>query len=176
MAILRHLFRLFDLVKSETSPVYISAGIVLGMWLGLTSVSTLQWFLLFFTAILVRTNLVALLFSVFLFGVSAEFFYPLFNMMGDRVLLSAARLHPLWAWLYHAPIIPFTRFTDTTVMGSGIFCTLASVPVFLAFYFFLSRRWEYLKAAAVYSQLWAAWTSSRLYQRYMRFNEQKSRS
>ena len=39
-------------------------------------------------------------------------------------------LQGLWTTLYNMPIVPYTRFNNTIVMGSFLFATVAAIPLY----------------------------------------------
>jgi uncharacterized protein (TIGR03546 family) len=55
---------------------------------------------------------------------------PLFDAIG-RALLGSDALRPLWTALTNVPLVPFTNFNNTVVLGSLAFWLVAFVPLLL---------------------------------------------
>lgn len=55
---------------------------------------------------------------------------PLFHKLG-AILLTEPRLVELWRQLAETPVLPWTRFHNTVVMGAGLASLLLFWPVFL---------------------------------------------
>jgi uncharacterized protein (TIGR03546 family) len=47
------------------------------------------------------------------------------------LILSMPTLTPLWTLLYNIPLVPFTRFNNTVMMGSVILALILAIPIYL---------------------------------------------
>ena len=92
----------------------------MGFFVGLTPFWTLQNLLLLAIAILTKVNLAAVFFALFFFSFVAFLFDPLFHDLGYAVLVNVESLQGLWTTLYNWPVVPFSRFNNTVVMGSAL--------------------------------------------------------
>jgi uncharacterized protein (TIGR03546 family) len=56
---------------------------------------------------------------------------PLSDKIGYFLLVKVTALKSFWTALYNMPIIPYTRFNNTVVLGSLVLALLFQIPVFL---------------------------------------------
>ncbi len=131
--LLKQVFAFLKLLNSDKGHNQIAAGIAFGFILGMTPSFSLQTLLVIFGIFIFRVQLGACLLSAFFVSLIAYFLDPLFDLVG-RGVLELDALNALWTYLYHLPIIPFTRFYNSIVAGSGAI-SLALFP----FVFFLAR-------------------------------------
>jgi len=125
--LLKQLFDLVKLLNSETGTTQIAAGMALGFALGLSPIFSLQGLIIFSILIIFRVQFGAAMLSAFFFSFVAYVFDPLLHILGYEILTMPS-LQSLFTELYNMPIIPFTRFNNTIVMGSGIL-GLAFFPI-----------------------------------------------
>lgn len=128
--LLKQFFGLIKLLNSETGHNQIAAGIAAGFVLGMTPAFSLQSALIFLCLFLFRIQIGMAFLAAFFFSFVAWLLDPLFHALGSAVLNLSA-LEGLFTTLYNMPIVPFTRFNNTIVMGSGVFSLLAFPFVFL---------------------------------------------
>lgn len=162
-------FQLFDLARLETSPTQVALGFTLGMLLGLTPTMTLQFGIFFIAVFLLRANLLALFFSCAFFCTLSLTLDPVFDAIGTPILTQTPALLRLWAGLYHLPVITFTRFHNTVVMGSLVVCTILTPILFFSARKLWSRYQEDINQWFNYSSFGIWWSTSfmnRLYARY----------
>ena len=128
---LKFISKFIKVLKAGESPPLIACGLTMGFMIGITPFWSLQNVLLFAIAILTKVNLAAVFFAFFVFGFIAYLFDPLFHDIGYWILVSIESLKDLWATLYNTPIVPFTRFNNTVVMGSTLVVLLLAFPVYV---------------------------------------------
>ena len=128
-------------LTTETEPPQIAAGVALGFLIGLLPKATLTVQLLLVLVMALRVN-----FPIALLAICATVpFNPLFDRLTDPLgyaLLSAPALAPLWTMLYNLPVLPWTGFNNTVLLGGLVFGLLLFAPVYFA-----AR-----KGAAVYNE------------------------
>lgn len=160
--LLKQIFGLIKLLNSETGQNQIAAGIAAGFILGMTPAFSLQTVLVVILVLLFRIQLGAVLISSFFFAFVAYLLDPVFNSVGEKVLITES-LQPLFTSLYNMPIIPFTRFNNTIVMGSAV-VTIALFPVIFIISRILifkyqdkvlkrfrdTKFWKFVKATSLY--------------------------
>ena len=129
--ILKQVFSFLKLLNSDTGTNQLAWGIAMGFVLGMTPVFALQSLVVFVLIFLFRIQLGAALLSAFFFKFAAFLLDPVFDEVGMLVLQQEA-LQPLFTSMYNMPIIPFTRFNNTIVMGSAA-VTLPLLPVVFVF-------------------------------------------
>lgn len=116
-------------LTAEESPKQLAAGFGLGLVLGLVPKSNLAaqvLALLFFST---RANVGAMLLSAFLFSWLALATDHLAHPIG-LALLNADALAPLWTFLYDLPVVPWTRFNNSVVLGSLVLGAALAYPAY----------------------------------------------
>jgi uncharacterized protein (TIGR03546 family) len=129
MIITRVIFRVIGWFEKYSSHQELSLGICLGMLLGLSSINSLQFWLGLALFFVIRANLTSLILSQFLFALVGYLGSPLFNYLGDYFLTRRA-LFSFWARLYESPIIPFTNFYNSYVLGRLMISVFLFVPLY----------------------------------------------
>lgn len=129
--LLKQVFGLIKLLNSETGHNQIAAGIAAGFILGMAPVFSLQSLLVFLCLFFFRIQMGMAFLAAFFFAFVAWLLDPLFHAFG-RVLLEAGALQGLWTSLYNMPLMPFTHFNNTVVMGAGVLSLVLSPLVFVA--------------------------------------------
>ena len=127
---IQQLIGLIRLIHSETDPRQISLGFALGMVPGLTPFKSLHNVLVLLVLLFFRANYGAAMLSWAAFSILAFALDPLFHTFGLFLLRDVAPLQGLWSTLYNAPIIPYTRFNNSVLIGSLVFSLLAFYPVY----------------------------------------------
>ena len=127
--LIKQLLKLINLIHSETGTIQIASGIAAGFVLGMAPVFSLQTLVIFTIIIIFRVQFGAAMLAAFFFKIVAYLFDPLFHYAGAW-FLELPSLQPAFTWMYNAPLVPFTQFNNTVVMGSGV-VSLALFPVIL---------------------------------------------
>ncbi len=117
--LLKQLFAFLKLINSDTGENQIAAGIACGMILGFAPTFSLQTILVFILLFFFRIQIGAALLAAFFFKFPAYIFDPVFHRIG-KAILEMPSLEGLFTTLYNLPIIPFTKFYNTVVMGAGV--------------------------------------------------------
>jgi uncharacterized protein (TIGR03546 family) len=122
---------LITVLNSKVSPGEIAGGVALGAIIGLSPFVTLLSTTLFILMFFLKVNPGAVIVSMGLFALVGHFLDPIFDSLGYLVLVKAAYLTPFWTQLYNMPIVPFTRFNNTVVMGALISGLILYFPLYL---------------------------------------------
>ena len=157
---------LINFIKSlgrDNSSSQYGLGIAFGMLLGTIPVLTLHWFVLLFFCVILRINFAAAIFSTIFFSGFTIWMDPTFGRIGLWLLTDTSALLPLWARFYHAPLIPFTEFNRSLVMGRTFLAFFFFLPVFLASRHYVGKYREKLHA------FWLGTRIQRNYAHYRRF-------
>ncbi|MBN1596194.1 TIGR03546 family protein [candidate division FCPU426 bacterium] len=136
---------LLAVLQSEDSPWQVAGGVALGMVMGFSPLSGIQNVVLFLLIMFLNVNVGGALLSAALFALLAALLDPLSHHLGYALLVQTDGLTPLWTSWYNAPIVPFTRFNNTVVMGSFILALLLFVPVMVGtrmFVVYYRRHWQ----------------------------------
>lgn len=135
MFFLQFISKFLKVLRAGESPPLVAAGFTMGFIVGLSPFLTLQNILILVIAFLTKVNLASLFFAMFVFGFFAFLLDPFFHNLGYYVLATLDALHPTWTTLFNVPLLPWSRFNNTVVMGS-LLCGLAlAVPMY-----FLSKK------------------------------------
>jgi uncharacterized protein (TIGR03546 family) len=142
MLFLKLLQQLVKALNSEGTPGQVAAGIALGAVFGLTPLMNLHNLVLFGFALILNISMAGVFLGWMVFVPIGFALDPLFNAVGTA-LLGASSLRSLWTALYNVPVVPFTNFNNTVVLGSFVCWLVAFVPLF-----FLAR-WAVARYRAV---------------------------
>lgn len=168
--IFNQLFQFIKLLNSETGTTQISWGIAMGFVLGMTPAFSLQTLLVFFLVFFLRIQLGAALISAFFFKFIAFLLDPLFHSAGSWVL-SLSSLQALWVKLYNMPIIPYTRFNNSIVMGSGV-VGFALLPfVYLGARYLVTQYRDTVVARFQNSKFFKAIRATTIYKWYSKYDQ-----
>lgn len=124
--------KLFVALNSNSRPSELASGIAFGFWLALIPGGNLLWTALFIIAFLLKHNLAALLFSTGLFKLVIPLADTLLDSLGGWILQIPA-LQGFFTNLYNIPLLPYSNFNNTIVMGGFIAGILCWIPVYFIF-------------------------------------------
>ena len=119
--------KIINLLQSDISPDQIAWGFALGAILGLVP-GLFMKMLLFIVIMIFRVNLSSAFLGVALFAIIGFAIDPLLDKIGYVVLVNFGFLNSFYTWLYNLPVVPFTKFNNTVVMGSLIIGIILIVP------------------------------------------------
>lgn len=152
--------RFLQVLGKDRTDFQIALGITLGMMLGLIPLATLHWFILFGFLLALRNNLLAAFITFSVCSVLSLALSGPLESLGFWALTSQRVLLPLWTRAYHAPIIPFTAFNHSSVMGSTLLAVILFLPVLLISQS-LVHRWR--------GPIHAYWLSTRVQRAYAHY-------
>jgi len=121
--------QLVKALNSDGTPGQVAAGIALGAVFGLTPLLNLHNLVLFGCALILNVSMPGVFLGWALCVPVGFALDPLFDAVGSRLLL-APGLRGLWTALYNAPVVPFTNFNNTVVLGSFVVWVVAFLPIF----------------------------------------------
>lgn len=168
--ILKQIFAFIKLLNSDTGTISLAAGMTCGFILGMTPVLSLHSMLIFILLFFFRIQIGAALLMAFFFKFVAFLLDPLFHAAGSAVL-EMSSLEGLFTTLYNMPIIPYTRFNNSIVMGSAVITFTLSPFVFI-----LSRKLIIKYRATVVerfkeTKLWKAVKATGFYKWYYKYDQ-----
>jgi uncharacterized protein (TIGR03546 family) len=120
---------LVKVLTAADSPERIALGFALGMIIGLVPKGNLIALCLGVVLLSSRANLAAAALAAFTFswlGILAD---PVSHRIGLG-LLNFSPLVNFWTWLYNLPVVPWTAFNNTVVLGSFVLALALFYPVF----------------------------------------------
>jgi uncharacterized protein (TIGR03546 family) len=168
--ILKQLFAFIKLLNSDTGNVSLALGMTCGFILGMTPVLSLHSLLIFLILFLFRIQIGAALVMAFFFKFVAFLLDPAFHFIGSKVL-EMESLKGILTQLYNMPIIPYTRFNNSIVMGSAVLTILLSPFVYIASQYFISRYREVVLTRFKSSKLWKGVEATKFYQWYYKYDQ-----
>jgi len=119
-------------INTNRRPGEIAAGAAFGLMLALIPAGNLLWVVLFAMTFFLRINLAIELVLLGVFKLLVPLLDGPVHSLGYTVLTIPA-LQGLFTLLYNAPLVAFTRFNNTIVMGGFLLGALLWLPVFLLF-------------------------------------------
>jgi uncharacterized protein (TIGR03546 family) len=84
-------------------------------------------------------------------------------------LLEAPGLRPLWTAWYNTPLVPYTNFNNTVVLGSVVGWLVLAVPIFFAARWGVARYRATIGERVQQSRFYKAVTASKAYNIYRLF-------
>ena len=109
----------------------IGAGVAMGVLLALMPGRNLLWLLIFIVTVFLKLNLGVELLVLAVLKPLAPLADSWLHSLGLTVLTTGG-LQEFFTTLYNIPLLPFTRFNNTVVMGSLLTGIILWVPLFLA--------------------------------------------
>jgi uncharacterized protein (TIGR03546 family) len=170
--ILKQLFAFIKLLNSDTGTVSLAAGMTCGFILGMTPSLSLHSLIIFLVLFFFRIQIGAALVTAFFFKFVAFILDPAFHAVGSKVL-ELPSLQGLYTSLYNLPLIPFTRFNNSIVMGSAVITFVLAPFVFIMSRIFILKYRATVVARFKESKLWKAIEATKFYQWYYKYDQYK---
>lgn len=126
---LRPLRFLASALSGASSTRQLALGFSMGMVIGLVPKENLTAVILLFILAGSKVNLCSASLATVLFSWLALLVDPLSHLIGRSILL-AAPLQEFWISVYEVPLMPWTDFNNTIVMGSLILGLLLFYPTY----------------------------------------------
>ena len=166
----KQLFSLLKLLNSETGTNQISAGVAAGFILGMTPSFSLQTILIILCIFTFRIQIGAALLSAALFAFPAYLLDNVFHSVGSSAL-QIKSLIPLYTQLYNMPIVPFTRFNNSVVMGSGLVSIALAPIVYLLARVLIIKYRKSVVERIKNTKIWKALKATSFYKLYLKYSE-----
>jgi uncharacterized protein (TIGR03546 family) len=107
----------------------LAAGIVCGLFIGLIPKDSLFAWLPCLVLLFTTASVGCAVVSAVLFSILSRLLDPFAHPIGT-IILTANGLEQLWSFLYGLPVIPWTRFSNTVVMGQLVLAFMLAIPVY----------------------------------------------
>ncbi len=169
LAILKLLQSLIKELHSDGTPAQIALGAALGAALGLTPIANVHNALIFALLLVLNVSFGAGMLAWAAFVPIGFLLDPVFDRIGHRLLVETPTLTPIWTSWFNAPLMPYTNFNNSVVLGSVIGWLVLFGPIALLV------RWLVLRYRATYgdrvrrSRFYKAVTASQAYNVYRWF-------
>ncbi len=170
--ILKQLFAFIKLLNSDTGTVSLAAGMTCGFILGMTPSLSLHSLIIFLVLFFFRIQIGAALVTAFFFKFVAFILDPAFHAVGSKIL-ELPSLQGFYTSLYNMPLIPFTRFNNSIVMGSAVITFVLSPFVFIMSRIFILKYRVTVVARLKETKLWKAIEATKFYQWYYKYDQYK---
>ncbi len=167
-ALLKLIQSLIKTLHSDGTPGQVAAGMALGAALGLTPLMNVHNLVVFSLILLLNVSFGGAMLGWAFFVPLGFILDPLFDGIGLR-LLEAPALRSLWTGWYNTPLLPYTNFNNTVVLGSVVGWLAFAVPIFFAARWGVARYRATLGARVQQSRLYKAITASKAYNVYRLF-------
>ena len=126
MFFLKTLKQIIVIFQTDISHNQVAWGFALGAILGLVP-NMFMKLILFIVIMMFRVNVSAAFLAWAVYEILSFALDPLFDVVGYYVL-NITWLNAFYTWLYNLPVVPFTKFNNTVVMGSLVVGILLIIP------------------------------------------------
>lgn len=116
-------------IVDQDSPRQLALGFALGMVVGLVPKGNLIAMSLLVIVGASRVNLGTTMLGTFVFSWVGMLLDPVSHELG-LWLLTQESLSGVWTWFYNQPVVPWTRFNNTVVLGSFLLGWALFYPVY----------------------------------------------
>src|SRR6266545_6173942 len=167
-ALLKLIQSIIKTLHSDGTPGQVAAGIALGAALGLTPLMNVHNLIVFSLIVLLNVSFGGGMLGWTLFVPIGFLLDPVFDRVGAS-LLEAPSLRPLWTTWYNTPLVPYTNFNNTVVLGSLVSWLVLAIPIFFAARWGVARYRATLGERVRQSKVYQAITASQAYNWYKLF-------
>ena len=169
LTLLKLLQSLVKTLHSEGTPGQVAAGVALGAALGLTPLINVHNLLIVALICVLNMSLGGALLGWAVFAPIGFLLDPAFDGLGRQLLLETPALTPMWTTWFNTPVVPYTNFNNTIVLGSVVVWLAASLPIFLAARYGVTRYRATVGERVRRSRFYQAVTASKAYNVYTWF-------
>jgi uncharacterized protein (TIGR03546 family) len=141
----------------------------LGACLGLTPLLNFHNLLIFSLIVVLNVSFGGGMLGWAIFTPFGFLLDPVFDRLGQLLLLETPALTPLWTSWYNMPGVPYTNFNNTVVLGSVVGWMVLVVPIFFLARWGITRYRATLGERVRRSRTYQAITASKAYNVYRWF-------
>ncbi len=170
LVFLKLLQSLIKELHSDGTPLQIALGAALGAALGLTPIANVHNALIVALLLVLNVSFGAGMLAWGLFVPIGFVLDPLFDRIGHRLLVETPALTPLWTSWFNAPLMPYTNFNNSVVLGSVVGWLALVVPIAAVVYFLVVRYRATYGERVRQSRFYRAVTASQAYNVYRWFS------
>jgi uncharacterized protein (TIGR03546 family) len=167
-ALLKLIQSIIKTLHSEGTPGQVAAGMALGAALGLTPLMNVHNLVVFSLILLFNVSFGGGMLGWALFVPVGFILDPVFHAIGLG-LLEAPSLRGLWTAMYNTPLVPYTNFNNSVVLGSVVGWLGLGLPIFFAARWGVARYRATIGERVQRSRLYKAITASKAYNVYRLF-------
>lgn len=166
--LLKLLQSIIKTLHSEGTPGQVALGMALGSVLGLTPLMNIHNLLVFSLIVILNVSFGGAMLGWALFVPLGFILDPVFHRIG-LALLEAPSLRGTWTAWFNTPLVPYTNFNNTVVLGSVVGWLVLTVPIFFAARYGVARYRATIGERVRQSRLYKAITASQVYNWYRIF-------
>lgn len=168
LTLLKLIQSMIKTLHSAGTPGQVAAGMALGSALGLTPLISLHNLVIFSVLVLLNVSFGGGMLGWMLFVPVGFLLDPVFDRIGLK-LLTAPSLTPLWTDLTNTPILPYTDFNNTVVLGSFVSWLILTIPIFFAARYGVAKYRATIGERVRQSKIYKTITASQVYNVYKMF-------
>jgi uncharacterized protein (TIGR03546 family) len=168
LGILKLIQSIIKALHSDGTPGQVAAGLALGSALGLTPLINVHNLIVFALIVILNVSFGGGMLGWALFVPLGFILDPLFDRIGAS-LLQAPTLRPMWTELFNTPLVPYTNFNNTVVLGSVVGWLVLTLPIFFAARYGVARYRATIGERVRQSKFYKAVTASQIYNWYRLF-------
>lgn len=167
--LIKQLINFIRMLHSEDGTKQLAWGLTLGLFLGFSPFLSLQTFFVLLIVFLFRVQFGAAALSAFFFKIVAFLIDPLADLLGRSVLESES-LRPTWTTMYNVPILPYTRFNNSIIMGSFLVALILSPFFYFGFKILIEKYRTHVVHAFEQSKAWKAFKATKFHDWYQKYD------
>jgi uncharacterized protein (TIGR03546 family) len=168
LGILKLIQSIIKALHSDGTPGQVAAGLVLGSALGLTPLLNVHNLIVFALIVILNVSFGGGMLGWALFVPLGFILDPVFDRIGAS-LLQTPSLRPMWTELFNTPLVPYTNFNNTVVLGSVVGWLVLTLPIFFAARYGVARYRATIGERVRQSKFYKAVTASQIYNWYRLF-------
>lgn len=138
MLLLKLIQQLINALNSDGTPGQVAAGIALGAALGLTPLLNVHNLIIVAVAVMVNVSMPGVFLGWALFVPFGFALDPVFDRIGQELLLGIAQFQPIWIDAYNSVAV-LTNFNNSVVLGSLVSWLVLAFPIYFAFRIAVAR-------------------------------------
>jgi len=170
LALLKTLQSLIKELHSDGTPLQIALGAALGAALGLTPIANVHNAIVLALLLILNVSFGAGMLAWGLFVPLGFILDPVFDRVGHMLLMETPALTPLWTSWFNTPLVPYTNFNNTVVLGSVVGWLVLFIPIVLLVKFLVVRYRATYGERVRKSKFYRAVTASQAYNVYRWFS------
>jgi uncharacterized protein (TIGR03546 family) len=168
LGLLKLIQSIIKTLHSAGTPGQVALGMSLGSALGLTPLMNVHNLVIFSLLVLLNVSFGGGMLGWMLFVPVGFLLDPVFHAIGLS-LLEAPALRPMWTSFTNTPVLPYTNFNNTVVLGSVVGWLVLAVPIFFAARYGIAKYRATVGERVRQSRLYKALTASQAYNVYRMF-------
>lgn len=169
LAALKLLQSIIKTLHSDGTPGQVAAGIALGSALGLTPLMNVHNLVILALLMLLNVSFGGGMLGWAVFVPVGFLLDPVFDRIGHALLVGTPALTPLWTAMYNTPVVPYTNFNNTVVLGSVVAWLVLALPIYVLARLFVVYYRATLGERVRRSRIYTVITASKAYNVYRWF-------